>query len=76
MNNEGITSLENNPILKLLLKDYCKMQYEENAILDDEHLLMEYNLLLKENRQGDLFECERLNNSYCYRPHKEQKKEL
>lgn len=63
MENEEIKDFDKNPTLKQLLKGYCKMQYEENSILDDEHLLKEYNLLVSENRLKELFECERLNNS-------------
>lgn len=64
MENEEIKDFDNNPILRQLLKDYCEMQYEENSITDDEHLLMEYNLLVKDNKLKDLFECEQINNSF------------
>lgn len=62
MENTEIKGFDRNPILKQLLINYCNIHYEDNAILDDNHLLMEYNLLLRENRLHDLFECERLNN--------------
>lgn len=64
MKNEEIKDFDNNPILRELLKKYCEMQYEENSITDDEHLLMEYNLLVKDNKLKDLFECEQINNSF------------
>ena len=64
MENEEITDFDNNPILRILLVEYCLMQYEENAILDDEHLLMEYKLLISENRLNDIFITELLNNAF------------
>jgi len=64
MENEEIMNFDNNPILRQLLKSYCEMQYEENSLTDDDHLLMEYNLLVKDNRLNELFECEKINNSF------------
>ena len=59
-----IKSLENNPSLKKLLIDYCLIQYEENAIIDEEHLIKEYNYLQKHNKLHELFECEMLCNYF------------
>ena len=44
-----------NPELKNMLFSYCIRTYEEFAILDDEHLIMEYNLLLRTNNLHVLF---------------------
>ncbi len=57
-----ITDLTQNPILKGLLTDYCIRIYEEDAITDDDHLMMEYYLLMRENRLNDLFIEEKLIN--------------
>jgi hypothetical protein len=59
-----ITTLDHNPILRELLKNYVIRIYEEDSITDDEHLLMEYNLLLCENRLNDLFIEEKLINCW------------
>lgn len=64
MKNEEIKDFDKNPILKQLLKAYCVMKYEENSITDDEHLLEEYKLLVKDNQLKALFECEQTNNSF------------
>ena len=61
---DNIKNLDNNPILRALLKAYCLMQYEENAITDEEHLMMEYNFLKENNKLDELFECEMLNNYF------------
>jgi hypothetical protein len=80
MKNEEIKDFDNNPVLRQLLIEYCLMQYEENSVTDDEHLLMEYNLLVKDNKLKDLFECEKINNSSKngshYRSCIEQKNDL
>ncbi|MDA7803896.1 hypothetical protein N8987_04905 [Crocinitomix sp.] len=57
-----ITDLSDNPILKQLLIHYVYRQYEEDSIIDDEHLLMEFNLLQSEGRLVDLFIEEKLLN--------------
>lgn len=57
-----ITDFKRNPILHGLIINYCKIHYEEAAELDDNHLIMEYQLLLKEGRLNDLFKCEKINN--------------
>jgi hypothetical protein len=57
-----ITDLNDNPILRKLLIDYCIRMYEEDAITDDDHLMMEYYLLKRENRLNDLFIEEKLIN--------------
>ena len=51
-----------NPKLRKLLVNYCLINYEENAIIDDEHLLMEYHLLERNNELHFLFEAEKLDN--------------
>ncbi len=57
-----ITNFKYNPRLRKMLINYCLRMYEEFAILDDEHLLMEYNLLLKDKNTNVLFEEEYLIN--------------
>lgn len=57
-----ITDFERNPVLRVLTINYCKIHYEGAAELDDDHLMQEYQLLLKEGRLNDLFECEQLSN--------------
>ncbi len=57
-----ITNFNYNPKLRQSLVDYCLRMYEESAILDDEHLLMEYNLLLRDNNLNALFLEEYLTN--------------
>ncbi len=57
-----ITNLNHNPILRELLKNYVLRMYEGDSITDDEHLLMEYNLLIRDNRLNDLFVEEKLIN--------------
>jgi hypothetical protein len=57
-----IENFDRNPLLRELLINYCKIQYEAAAELDDYSLMQEYYLLLRENRLNDLFECEKLSN--------------
>lgn len=57
-----ITNFKYNPKLRQFLVDYSLRMYEENAILDDEHLLMEYNLLLRDSNLNALFLEEYLTN--------------
>lgn len=57
MKNE-IKNFNRNPLLRQLLANYCLMVYEENAIIDDEHLLKEYRWLLLENKLAELFNSE------------------
>ena len=64
MNEFKITDLKNNPILKQLLINYCFLNYEENAIIDDYHLEAEYNLLSRNNELELLFVAESFSNSY------------
>lgn len=64
MENVQIMDLSLNPILRELLKNYCEVVYEQDSFTDDEHLIDEYHLLIRENRLQDLFECERTNNSF------------
>jgi hypothetical protein len=37
--------------------------YEENAIVDDAHLIMEYEMLKRDNRLYELFQQELLDNT-------------
>ena len=57
-----INNLNHNLILRELLKNYVIRMYEEDSITDDEHLMMEYHLLIRDNRLNDLFLEENLNN--------------
>lgn len=52
---EEINDFKYNPILRKMLVNYCLRMYEEDAILDDEHLLMEYRLLITDNNLNALF---------------------
>jgi hypothetical protein len=49
------------PHMKALLINYCLINYEENAIIDDNHLVMEYHYLKRHNELHLLFEAEQLN---------------
>ena len=60
----AITSLDNNPLFKELLIQYCMVQYEEEAILTDESLVKEYIYLRNEGKIHELFECEMLTNYF------------
>lgn len=63
MENEfEIKDFNKNPLLRKLLVDYCLSMYEEHAIIDDEHLLKEYNWLKLQNSLVELFSCEYLLN--------------
>ena len=64
MNEFKITDLRNNPLLKQLLINYSILTYEENAILDHEHLEAEFNLLARNNELHLLFEAESYSNNY------------
>ena len=64
MNEIKIADLKNNPLLKQLLINYCILTYEENAILDHDHLLAEYSLLSRNNELHLIFEAESYSNSY------------
>lgn len=57
-----INDFKYNPKLRRMLVNYCIRAYEEDAILDDEHLLKEYNLLKNINELHFLFEEEYLIN--------------
>ncbi len=60
---ENFRTLEFNPILKQLLKEYVCSRYEEYAKYDDESLIKEYKYLLENNSLHELFEWEFLQNS-------------
>ena len=59
----NLNTLEFNPILKQLLKEYISSTYEEYAIYDEDSLLTEYAYLVQNNRLYELFEWEFLQNS-------------
>lgn len=58
-----ILNFEFNPMLRALLVNYSYIMYEGDAIIDDEHLLMEYNYLKNNNSLHELFDAENLTNS-------------
>lgn len=58
MENIQIRDFKYNPELRRLLVEYCLVVYEENAILDDDNLIVEYNYLLESNSLNELFLCE------------------
>lgn len=56
MKNEfELKDFSRNPELRKLLVNYCLMVYEENAIIDDEHLLSEYRYLVANNKLDEIF---------------------
>ena len=57
-----IRNFNHNPELRQLLESYVIRTYEQDAIVDDDHLIMEYHLLVRDNRLNDLFIEEKLNN--------------
>lgn len=57
-----IRNFNHNPVLRQLLESYVIRTYEQDAIVDDDHLIMEYHLLIRDNRLNDLFIEEKLNN--------------
>ncbi len=57
-----IRNFNHNPVLRHLLESYVIRTYEQDAIVDDDHLMMEYHLLIRDNRLNDLFVEEKLNN--------------
>jgi len=57
-----IRNFNHNPVLRQLLESYVIRTYEQDAIVDDDHLMMEYHLLVRDNRLNDLFIEEKLNN--------------
>ncbi len=50
-----IKDLEKMPITKALLTNYIILIYEQDAIVSDDYLVMEYNLLAADNRLDELF---------------------
>jgi hypothetical protein len=60
---ENFNTLEFNPILKQLLKEYVSSKYEEYANYDGDSLLAEYKYLIQNNSLKELFEWEFLQNS-------------
>jgi Mg2+/Co2+ transporter CorC len=57
-----IRNFHHNPVLRQLLVSYIIRTYQQEAIIDDDHLMMEYHLLIRDNRLNDLFIEEKLNN--------------
>ena len=57
-----IRNFKHNPVLRQLLVSYIIRTYQQEAIIDDDHLMMEYHLLIRDNRLNDLFIEEKLNN--------------
>lgn len=63
MKNEfELKDFSRNPELRKLLVNFCLTMYEENAIIDDEHLIMEYNWLNANNKLNDLYYAEFISN--------------
>jgi hypothetical protein len=60
---EEINDFKYNPILREMLVNYCLRMYEGDAIIDDEHLMMEYRLLISDNNLNALHYEEYLINS-------------
>ena len=60
---QQLIDLTKMPKTKYLLKQYVLFNYEEHAITDDHHLLMEYHLLQRQNQLHFLFELESWLNS-------------
>ncbi|GAA3608942.1 hypothetical protein Q4Q39_17445 [Flavivirga amylovorans] len=54
-----VTGFDKNPVLKKLMIDYVKYNYEENADISDYNLWQEYNYLKNNAMLDILFECER-----------------
>ena len=54
INNQQLMDLKDNPYLRNLLIDYCLMQYEQDAIIDEEHLWKEYYYLKRTNGLREL----------------------
>lgn len=61
--NKEIINLDNMLTLKKLLIEYIHFMYQENAIITHEYLVMEYQLLKRENRLYELFQQELLDNT-------------
>ena len=57
-----IINFNHNPVLRHLLECYIIRTYQQEAIIDDDHLIMEYHLLIRDNRLNELFIEEKLNN--------------
>lgn len=60
MENIQIRDFKYNPELRRLLVEYCLVVYEENAIINEENLIAEYNYLLENNKLNELFVCENI----------------
>lgn len=57
-----IKDFKYSPVLREMLVNYIVRTYEENVIIDDLHLIQEYNLLKNNNELHFLFEEEYLRN--------------
>ena len=71
--NEETINLDFCPILKKQLVEWCYALYEENAIIDDEHLIMEYTFLKKENNLHSMIELEYNRNRIKYESEQSRK---
>ena len=58
-----IINFDNMPSLKKLLINYIHFIYQKNSIKTHEYLVMEYQLLKRENRLYELFQQELLDNT-------------
>ena len=59
-----LINLNNNPLLKHLLKSYITNEYQEAADFSEETIWAEYQYLLKHNELDKLFIQESLDNTY------------
>jgi hypothetical protein len=53
-----IESLENHPDLRRRLKNYILINYESDAIVDENHLIMEFKLLKQNSKLSELYRGE------------------
>lgn len=53
-----ITNLNYSPNLKNLLVNYVQLMYEQDAIITDDYLITEYQMLKNENRLDELLQQE------------------
>jgi hypothetical protein len=54
LNKIKIKNFDKHPDLKRRLKNYVTCMYESDAILDDKHLLLEFEMLQKTKKIGEL----------------------
>lgn len=58
------SDLRKMPTTKAMLINYISCMYEADAVITDDYLVMEYNMLKKENRLHELFDQELLDNMW------------